>query len=45
MQKSLLTGILLASILFLSACASSVKESASTVLIHLEAATEIVNPF
>lgn len=45
MKNALLKGILLAMMLFLSACATNMKDSGSTALIYLEAAVEIINPY
>lgn len=45
MKNPLLTSLLLATLFLFTACSTTTKESASIVLIFVEAAVEIVNPF
>lgn len=45
MKNPLLTSLLLATLLIFTACSTTTQGSASVVLIFVEAAVEIVNPF
>ncbi|CAI8263941.1 MAG: Uncharacterised protein [Opitutia bacterium UBA7350] len=45
MKKRTLNGILLLAMLLLSACATNSNEQLSILLLHLEAATEIIKPY
>ena len=45
MKNLLLTSLLLATLLLFTACSTTAQGRASVVLIFIEAAVEIVNPF